>query len=244
MRLFGLVGYPLSHSFSPGYFTKKFREAKIDAEYRLFPLEDIQHFPALIEGYPQLSGLNVTIPYKEMVIPYLDTLDNTAMAIGAVNCIRTNNGRLEGFNTDAAGFFQSISPLLQGHHTRALILGTGGAAKAIEYILCSHGIECLLVSRFPGNKNVIYNDIDRQTIENHSLIINATPLGMFPDTQHKPPIPYEFITGRHLLYDVVYNPAETIFLKLGKERGAVVKNGYDMLVNQAEASWNIWNARQ
>ena len=241
MRIFGLIGYPLSHSFSPGYFKAKFLKEHIDADYRLFPIEDISRVPALIKECPLLSGLNITIPYKELVIPYLDFIDATASAVGAVNCIRVNKGKLEGFNTDVIGFHKSIAPLLQAHHTKALILGTGGASKAVGYILRQHNIECLYASRTSGSNSISYREIGREIIENYPVIINATPLGMYPAVSGKPAIPYEYITGRNLLYDLVYNPAETTFMKLGKEQGASVKNGYDMLLYQAEASWDIWN---
>jgi len=242
MRLFGLIGFPLSHSFSPEYFNYKFNREHIDADYRLFPLDAISAFPDLLVLYPQLSGLNVTIPYKEKIISYMDRLDPLASAIGAVNCIRFNENRLEGYNTDAMGFYESILSLLQPWHRSALVLGNGGASKAIRYILQEKGIGCLTVSRSATADSISYQDLDKNIIENHLLIINTTPLGMYPHESDAPDIPYEYLTGRHLLYDVVYNPAETLFLRQGSRKGAVVKNGYDMLLNQAEASWNIWNS--
>jgi len=241
MKLFGLIGYPLSHTFSPGYFNEKFKREHIHAEYRAFPLERLEEFPELLNLYPQLQGLNVTIPYKERIIPYLGRLDKLAQDIGAVNCIRLDEEGLTGFNTDASGFRDTIRPLLQARHKAALILGTGGASRAVRYILEQEGLECLLVSRTGEKGAVKYNELDRDMLERYTVIINTTPAGMYPRHEEAPAIPYRFLTAGHLLYDLIYNPAETLFLKKGRQQGAAVKNGYDMLIGQAEGSWSVWN---
>lgn len=239
--VYGLIGYPLSHSFSPGYFKEKFAKVEIDAVYRLFPLANIKELPQLLAKYPSLSGLNVTIPYKEQVIPFLDDIDNAAKAIGAVNCIKISNGQLKGYNTDVIGFEHSLAPLLQPQHTKALVLGTGGAAKAVAYVLGKLNINYQLVSSSDKTGTIAYRDISTDTIEEHKLIINTTPLGMHPNTDACPDIPYSALGETHLLYDLIYNPEETTFLKKGNAQGATTKNGYEMLVLQAEASWDIWN---
>lgn len=239
--VYGLIGYPLLHSFSPGYFKEKFAKAEIDAVYRLFPLANIKKLPQLLAKYPSLSGLNVTIPYKEQVIPFLDDIDNAAKAIGAVNCIKISNGKLKGYNTDVIGFEHSLVPLLQPQHTKALVLGTGGAAKAVAYVLGKLNINYQLVSSSDKTGTIAYRDISTDTIEEHKLIINTTPLGMHPNTDACPDIPYSALGETHLLYDLIYNPEETTFLKKGNAQGATTKNGYEMLVLQAEASWDIWN---
>lgn len=243
MKTYGLIGFPLSHSFSKGFFTKKFEEEQIAGhQYETFPIPAITEFPALLAQHPDLCGLNVTIPYKEQVIPYLDELSDAAAQIGAVNCIRFKDGKKKGFNTDVIGFRESLQPLLQPHHHKALVLGTGGAAKAVMYALQEMNIDYLVASRTPGNGTVAYSSLDQATMEAYTLIINTTPLGMYPNVDACPDIPYEYITSRHLLYDLVYNPAETLFLQKGAAQGAVIKNGYEMLILQAEASWDIWNA--
>jgi shikimate dehydrogenase len=254
VRLFGLIGHPLTHSFSEQYFNEKFRREGItDAAYKLFPLPDIQEFPALVKANPDLRGLNVTIPYKEQIIPLLDELDETAHEVGAVNCIRITpvsqlpTPILKGYNTDVHGFRQSIKPFLASHHDRALILGTGGAAKAVEYVLSKIGVECIFVSRrpadrFPGKTVLRYEDLNKYVMDACKLIVNCSPVGTFPLLQNAPVIPYAFITPDHFLYDLVYNPAETEFLRRGKEKGALVLNGLDMLKMQAEKAWEIWNA--
>lgn len=243
MKLFGLIGYPLSHTFSPGYFNEKFGKEHINAEYRPFPLEDLGRFPELLNTYPLLQGLNVTIPYKEKIIPYLDGLDKQAQDIGAVNCIRFNNGKLMGFNTDASGFRDTIAPLLQAHHKAALILGTGGASRAVRYILEQAGLQCLLVSRAQGKETIRYEELSSDILKKYNVIVNTTPVGMYPHQEEAPAIPYQYLTADHLLYDVIYNPAETLFLKKGRQQGAMIKNGYEMLVNQAEGSWLVWNGK-
>ncbi|MGX5819447.1 shikimate dehydrogenase family protein [Chitinophaga lutea] len=241
MRLFGLIGYPLSHSFSKGFFAEKFQREHIGGcRYDNYPIPAIDAFPALWEE-PELEGLNVTIPYKQAVMPYLDELSPAAEAIGAVNCIHRKDGKLTGYNTDVIGFGRSISALMQPHHTKALVLGTGGAAKAVKYFLRERGIRYLEVSRKAGDECFPYSVIDASVMASHTIIINTTPLGMYPNVDDAPPIPYEFITPQHLLYDLIYNPAETLFMKKGAEHGAVVKNGHEMLILQAEASWEIWN---
>lgn len=238
--MYGIIGYPLSHSFSPGYFREKFRLLGIDDTYDAFPLTAITELPALLEQYTGLQGLNVTIPYKQSVMAYLDELDATAEAVGAVNCIRIREGKLKGFNTDTIGFANSLKPLLGEEHRHALVLGTGGAAKAVVYALQQLGITYRLVSRTCGDLR--YEDLNQALIESHQLIINTTPLGMYPAVDQAPDLPYNLLGPAHLLYDLVYNPAETLFLQLGKAQGAAIKNGYDMLIGQAEAGWAIWNA--
>lgn len=244
MRQFGLIGYPLGHSFSKRFFTEKFQSENIDAAYETYPLENIQLFSELIQKV-ELSGINVTIPYKEQVIPFLDEMDEAAAEIGAVNVIRFTrlNGKLQlkGYNTDAIGFENSLKPLLKPHHTKALILGTGGASKAIRFVLNKLGIETQYVSRTASEGKITYEELSNDIIKEYSVIVNASPLGTFPKVDECPAIPYEFLTANHLLYDVVYNPAETLFLKKGKEKGATGINGEAMLTGQAIAAWEIWN---
>jgi shikimate dehydrogenase len=244
MKVFGLIGYPLSHSFSKGFFAEKFQKEGInDCIYENFPLEDISQFPALLEQQPDLRGLNVTIPYKEAVLPWLDELSPAAEQIKAVNCIQFHEGIRIGFNTDVMGFKRSLQPLLKPHHTNALVLGTGGAAKAVMFVLQELNIPYTAVSRRAHDGVITYNMLDKDIMTAHTIIINTSPLGMYPQVDAAPPIPYELITKHHLLYDLIYNPAETLFLKQGAGRGAAVKNGHEMLVLQAEASWDIWNER-
>jgi shikimate dehydrogenase len=241
MKQYGLIGFPLTHSFSKNYFTQKFTiEGIEDAVYNLFPLQDIAEFPALLE-HEQLCGLNVTIPYKEKVIPFLDGLNEEAAAIGAVNTIKFTDGKTTGYNSDSYGFEQSLLPLLQPQHTAALILGTGGASKAVEYVLKKLGIAVQYVSRTPSEKSVTYKNLDTEMLAHSMLLINCTPAGMYPDVDNAPDIPYELITDKHLLYDLIYNPDETRFLREGRTRGAQTKNGLEMLYLQAERSWAIWN---
>jgi shikimate dehydrogenase len=239
-KVFGIIGYPLSHSFSPAYFKKKFEAGHIDAAYNAFPLGNIEELPALLEKNNKLHGLNVTIPYKESVIKYLDETDVMAGTIGAVNCIAIKSGRTKGYNTDVIGFEKSLAPLLQSHHRHAFILGTGGASKAVAFVLNKLGISFQKVSReLTGALH--YDDITPELIKHHTLIINTTPLGMYPNTDTFPKLPYEAIGRQHLLYDLIYNPEETKFLSLGEKQGAVIKNGFEMLEIQAEESWRIWN---
>ena len=239
MKHFGLIGRTLGHSFSQRYFTEKFRQEGIDAEYRNYEMPDASGVSPLIESVPDLVGLNVTIPYKRDVIPLLSSLSDEARAIGAVNVIRIRDMR--GFNTDVVGFRESLRPLLQPHHTRALVLGTGGASLAVKHGLHQLGIETQSVSRTRTRDTITYSDLDAEVMKSHTIIVNCTPLGTFPNVDECPDIPYHMLTSRHLLFDLVYNPAETLFLRRGRELGATVKNGYEMLVLQAEAAWRIWN---
>lgn len=240
-KLFGLIGYPLGHSFSQGYFTEKFKSLGLhDHQYQNFPIADLSAFPELIAQHPQLCGLNVTIPHKQNIIPYLHVLDDQAAAVGAVNCIRIDNRKLTGFNTDVDGFKMSIKPFLENHYERALILGTGGAAKAVAYVLRQWGIPFHFVSRQKGVDAVAYTDINAVSIAHYKLIINTTPMGMFPDAAAAPELPYEALSPSHFLYDLIYNPEETKFLQLGKLAGAKTMNGMSMLRLQAEKSWEIW----
>jgi shikimate dehydrogenase len=257
MRTFGLIGFPLSHSFSRKYFKEKFIREKLEGHfYQNFPLQEIQEFPNILHQNPHLLGLNVTIPYKLDIIPFLDELDPTAKAVGAVNTIKITrlnasdglddlkgNFYLKGYNTDIFGFEMSIRPLLQPNHYKALVLGTGGASKAIEYVLKKLGISYLIVSRNPkGDQQVHYKALNAQAIAQFPFIINTTPLGTSPNVHECPDIPYEYITSEHFLYDLVYNPDVTLFLQRGKEKGAIVQNGLSMLKLQAEKAWEIWNS--
>jgi shikimate dehydrogenase len=242
-KLYGLIGYPLSHSFSKKYFTAKFeREGIADCVYELFPLERIELFPDLIASHPQLKGINVTIPYKEKVLAYLHQVSDPVKEIGACNCIKIENEQLTAYNTDVMGFQQSLQPLLQPHHTRALVLGTGGSAKAVIWVLNQLGIEYSSVSRKGGAGIFSYDELSKEMIKNHPLIINTTPLGMQPNTESKPSLPYEAVSVQHLCFDLVYNPAKTAFLAEAEKRGAAIKNGEEMLVFQAEAAWEIWKS--
>ena len=244
MRQFGLIGFPLGHSFSKQFFTEKFERENIEADYDLYELADINGFTALIENN-ELCGLNITIPYKEAIIPFLDELDDTAAKIGAVNVIKfIRNGdklTLKGYNSDAIGFENSIKPFLKPHHTKALILGTGGASKAIDYSLQKLGIETTIVSRTAKPGILTYQELNVEILSENLVIVNASPVGMFPHADECPDIPYSFLTDKHLLFDAVYNPAETLFLKKGKEYGTKGLNGEVMLIGQAEAAWEIWN---
>ena len=237
MRTFGLIGKNLSHSFSARYFNEKFYKERItDAEYLNFEINDISKFTHLIKTQ-KFSGLNVTIPYKESIIPFLDELTEDAETIGAINTIQFKDNKLIGHNTDIVGFKQSISPILDGRKS-ALILGDGGAAKAIKLGLKQLNISFKIVARKDSFK---YSDISTQDIDCNKIIINTTPLGMFPNTESYPKIPYKKLTEKHLLFDLIYNPSDTLFLKYGREQKSQIKNGLEMLQIQAEASWNIWN---
>lgn len=242
IKSYGLIGYPLSHSFSKKYFTEKFeRESIKDHFYELFPIESIRDLPSIISAHSTLAGLNVTIPYKEQVIDYLDSCSPVVEEIGACNCIRIIDGKLKGYNTDVIGFSRSLEPKLKASHKKALVLGTGGAAKAVHYALKQKGIDFLQVSRKKSDLSISYEDITEQLIKEYTLIINTTPLGMYPDVDKAPDIPYQFLGTEHYLFDLVYNPPTTKFLSEGKKHGAEIENGADMLVIQAEASWDIWN---
>lgn len=246
MKLFGLLGHPLSHSFSKGFFNNKFSAEGISATYQNFDLEDIEHFPNLISEYCELNGLNVTIPYKQAVIPYLDQLDETASHIGAVNVVKFirdgNKTVLKGYNSDVVGFSDSISSMLSVTHNKALVLGTGGASKAVIYALNKLGLQTTLVSRVGVGEVLSYSDITPEKLQEFNVIVNTTPLGMYPNIDTAPDLPYEAIDGSFVCYDLVYNPEETKFLRLCKERGAKIKNGHEMLILQALESWRIWNA--
>jgi shikimate dehydrogenase len=240
---FGLLGKNISYSFSKKYFTEKFALGNLEGYvYENFDIQSIEDFPKLITENPDLKGLNVTIPYKEEIIPYLSKLSKKASQIGAVNVIRfTKNGKLKGYNSDYYGFKKSLQPSLQPHHKKALILGTGGAAKAIAFALNELGILHTFVSREEKEGMIDYNRINATTFDNYHIIINCTPLGTSPNTKEFPPIPYNFFTEKHIAFDLIYNPEETQFLKKAKKKGAIIKNGYEMLVFQAEKAWKIWN---
>lgn len=247
MKGYGLIGFPLTHSFSSRYFADKFKKESIaDCYYRNFPLEHIKKLPVLISENPDLQGLNVTIPYKEQVIAFLDELDEGAMAVGAVNTIKifrtADSIHLKGYNTDVYGFRTSIQSLLKPVHNKALILGTGGASKAVSFVLKGLGIRTIFVSRNPReNEHIAYHDLTGETITSCLLIINTSPVGMYPHVNECPDIPYQHVTNQHVLYDLIYNPPETEFMKRGRKRGAVTLNGYEMLHHQAEKAWEIWN---
>ncbi len=247
MKKYGLLGYPLKHSFSQKYFTQKFSKEHIEAAYLNFEIEDIADICKIIRENLELVGLNVTLPHKETVMKYLTDLDEEAKNIGAVNVIKIkrvsdNKTYLKGYNTDIIGFTKPLKVFLNDDiHKKALILGTGGASKAVYHGLVKLGIDPVFVSRSPKQGAFTYQDLNKEIMHEHTIIVNTTPLGTFPDVDKSPDIPYEYITSRHLLYDLVYNPAETKFLKLGKERGAKIKNGADMLEIQALEAWKIWN---
>lgn len=245
-RLFGLIGYPLSHSFSKKYFGEKFANLHIeDAFYELFPIPSIEALPDLLKAHENLVGLNVTIPYKEQVIQYLDELDPAAAEIGAVNTIKIDAGKLKGYNTDVYGFAYALEKTMQDHKLlmeRALILGTGGAAKAVAWQLRKMGMTTSLVSRKKAPDIYTYEEIDERVVTNHQLIVNTTPLGMSPRTDTCPDLPYQAMGPGHLAYDLVYNPAETLFMKKAKAAGAFTLNGQLMLEQQAEKAWQIWTA--
>lgn len=247
MRKFGLIGYPLSHSFSKKFFTEKFiAEGIKNAAYELYPIEHIDLFSALISDDPELCGINVTIPYKVKVLPFLDEMDEASTQIGAVNCIsieRDENGNrhLKGYNTDAYGFEESLKPMLGEAHHRALVFGDGGAAKAIKYVLGKLGIDFLVVTRSPSETSILYTEVDEAMLKQYTILINTTPLGMSPSYDTRPEIPYQYLTDQHIAYDLVYNPEETLFLKEVRLHGGKTKNGLEMLHLQAIRSWEIWN---
>lgn len=247
-KLFGLIGYPLGHSFSLPYFTQKFEKEKVNAEYRNFPLEHISDFEALVKREPELVGLNVTVPYKQKIIPYLDALHPTARSIGAVNTIFfcRKDGRLTllGYNSDVIGFERSLKEHLGEEDRKALVLGSGGSSRAVIHVLTELGIECRVVSRQEGEGRLSYRELNAGIISGSSLIINTSPLGMYPEVEGFPDIPYGALGPRHLLFDLVYNPEKTLFLKKGQEQGARIVNGSDMLIYQAEASWEYWNKKR
>ena len=248
MDKYGLIGYPLGHSFSINYFNQKFADEGINAKYINFEIPDIENLIEVLHLNPELKGLNVTIPYKEKVLEYLDVVSPEARAIGAVNVIRVihegSKIRLKGFNSDVIGFTQSIEPMLEKHHKKALILGTGGASKAVSFGLETFGLETVFVSRYQRPNTICYEDITPEVVREYSVIVNCTPLGMFPNTEVCPPLPYEALDEKNILYDLIYNPDETLFMKRGAERGANVKNGLEMLLLQAFASWEFWNGKE
>ncbi|MCR4773098.1 MAG: shikimate dehydrogenase [Prevotella sp.] len=245
MDRYGLIGYPLGHSFSKDFFNEKFENESIDAIYNNYEIDDIRCLPEIVASNPKLRGLNVTIPYKEKVIGYLDSLSNEAKAIGAVNVIRVehegNNVRLKGYNSDVIGFTKSIEPLLERYHKKALILGTGGASKAISYGLKTLGLETKFVSRTAHKDMFTYGEITAEVVKEYNVIVNCTPVGMYPNVEKCPELPYEAMDSHNLLYDLIYNPDQTMFMQKGAANGAVVKNGLEMLLLQAFESWNIWN---
>ncbi|MGZ9735902.1 shikimate dehydrogenase family protein [Flavobacterium sp. GNP002] len=242
-KRFGLLGRNISYSFSKGYFTDKFNSENFaGCTYENFDIPEIAAFPEVIKNTSDLKGLNVTIPYKETIIPFLDKLSKKAELIGAVNTIKiTKKGKLKGYNTDYYGFKKSLEPLLQPHHKKALILGTGGASKGVAFALDELDIPYTFVSREAKENGIDYDRINATTFDNYQIIINATPVGTSPNVEAFPLIPYEFFTEKHIAYDLIYNPAETQFLKKAKQQGAQIKNGLDMLIFQAEKAWKIWN---
>jgi shikimate dehydrogenase len=261
MKKYGLIGYPLSHSFSKKYFTDKFEKLHItDAQYELYPIAHISDLQDMLNSQPNMCGLNVTVPHKINVMKYLDWVEDNAKAVGAINCvriisegsvpasfhgegrIRNHDFRLEGYNTDIYGFENSLKPLLTDEMNSALVLGDGGAAKAVKCVLKNLGISMTIVTRTAHENNILFKDLEPRHIKNNLLIINTTPLGTAPNIEEYPGIPYDAITKQHLLFDLVYNPEKTLFLKKGEEKGARIKNGYEMLVLQAEKSWEIWNS--
>jgi shikimate dehydrogenase len=248
MDKYGLIGYPLGHSFSINYFNQKFADEVINAKYMNFEIPSIDALAEVLDSNPELKGLNVTIPYKQKVMEFLDQISPEARAIGAVNVIRvTHEGKdikLKGFNSDVIGFTQSIEPMLEPYHKKALILGTGGASKAIDYGLKSLGLETVFVSRYRRPETICYEDITPDVVKEYNVIVNCTPIGMFPKTEECPLLPYEAMDEKNILYDLIYNPDETLFMKMGAERGASVKNGLEMLLLQAFASWEFWNGKE
>ncbi|WP_298505932.1 shikimate dehydrogenase [uncultured Maribacter sp.] len=239
---FGLVGKNISYSFSRGYFKEKFKNLGLENySYVNFDLETINAFKAIAENTDTINGLNVTIPYKEVIIPFLQCLDKDAEKIGAVNTIKVTKDGLKGYNTDVHGFQYTIEPHIKKHHTKALILGTGGASKAVSFVLDSLGISHTYVSRKSGENKYAYNDLTKEIIEEHTVIVNTTPLGTHPNITDKPALPYHYITPKHLLFDLIYNPEKTAFLKEGESQGATICNGEKMLEIQAEKAWDIWN---
>ena len=248
MDKYGLIGYPLGHSFSISYFNEKFANEGIDAKYINFDIPDIKDLTEILDSNPELKGLNVTIPYKQQVLGYLDYISPEARSIGAVNVIRVvHKGKkvfLRGYNSDVIGFTKSIEPLLDPSHKKALILGTGGASKAINYGLKSLGIETLFVSRYERPNTIQYQSITPEMVHEYQVIVNCTPVGMYPHADECPELPYDAMDSHNLLYDLIYNPDETLFMKKGIEHGATVKNGLEMLLLQAFASWEFWNGKE
>lgn len=248
MDKYGLIGYPLGHSFSISYFNQKFQDENIDAVYENYEIPSIDELPEVLSSNPELKGINVTIPYKEKVLPFLDSISPEARAIGAVNVIRVshkgNKTLLKGYNSDVIGFTKSIEPMLDKKlHRKALILGTGGASKAIDYGLRNLGLETVFVSRYERPGTIQYKNITPEVVKEYNVIINCTPLGMYPKTEVCPELPYEAMDNHTILYDLIYNPDETLFMKRGAEYGANVKNGLEMLLLQAFSSWEFWHEK-
>lgn len=242
MAKFGLIGKNIDYSFSKNFFSKKFEKENLPHSYENFDIVQITDFPEILEQNPRLKGFNVTIPYKEQIIPYLDSVEKTAAEIGAVNTVKIyNDGRLQGFNTDYFGFSKGLEEFLPLNNKKALILGTGGASKAVDYALQQLGFTTTFVSRKSKNHTLAYNQLNQVAMEENCLIVNCTPLGTFPNTERFPPLPYHFITPHHLLFDLIYNPAVTLFMQKGHQQGAQVTNGLRMLEMQAEKAWEIWN---
>jgi shikimate dehydrogenase len=244
MKIYGLIGYPLSHSFSQRYFNQKFQKESIsDCRFDLLPIEQIEQFPVLLRDIAGIKGLAVTIPYKEDIMPYLSELDSNAREIQAVNCITITRFGLKGFNTDVIGFEKSIAPLIKPHHKKALILGSGGSSKAVAFFLKKSGIDFLIVSRNKSNlsNHITYSDIDEYLMMQYNLVINCSPVGQFPDVDKQPDIPYQFVTPKHLFFDLIYNPVKSNFLEMAELKGAIIKNGREMLEIQAEENWKLWN---
>ena len=249
MDKYGLIGYPLGHSFSISYFNQKFTDEGINAKYENYEIASIDELTEILDSTPELRGLNVTIPYKEKVIPFLDSISPEARAIGAVNVIRVTHEKnktiLKGFNSDVIGFTQSIEPMIDKKwHKKALILGTGGASKAISYGLKSLGIEPVFVSRYERPNTIQYEMITPEVVKEYNVIVNCTPLGMYPNTDICPNLPYEAMDNHTILYDLIYNPDQTLFMRKGAEYGAEVKNGLEMLLLQAFASWEFWHGKE
>lgn len=244
MKTYGIIGYPLTHSFSKQYFTEKIeREAIADAVYHSFPLKSIEEFPALLKENPSLRGLSITIPYKEKVLKFVTSFSAEVKEIGAANCIRIREGVLTAYNTDIIGFEKSFVKKLKPNQKKALVLGTGGASKAVQYVLKKLGINFLVVSRNENSREkfIQYNQITEDIIQEYNIVINTTPLGMSPDKDTCPDIPYHILTTNHYLYDLVYKPTKTLFLHKGEQQGATIENGYEMLIIQADENWKRWN---
>ncbi len=243
MRRYGLIGYPLSHSFSQKYFTEKFSALGIkDCVYENYSLKDISELTSILQSSKDICGLNITIPHKRNILDFVTEATEIVKEIGACNCIHFKDGKRIGYNTDVYGFTESLKPFLKNNHQNALILGTGGASAAVQYALKKMGIGIQYVSRNASESSISYEMLDEPLLSKYSLIINTTPLGMYPNVADCPPIPYQWLSPQHHLFDLVYNPSETTFLRLGKEQGASIQNGADMLVLQAEESWRIWNS--
>ncbi len=243
MNLYGLIGYPLGHSFSKKFFSDKFkREGLIDYQYELFPISTLSDLPLIITSNPSLKGFNVTIPYKQQILKYVTETTEAVRDIGAANTIKIQGDKIIAYNTDVIGFQNSLIKKLKTTHSKALILGTGGSSKAVQYVLKNLSIDFLLVSRnlLPLSEIVNYAALNEAIMSDHTLIINCSPVGMSPHDKDYPQIPYQFISAKHYLFDLIYNPDETVFLKKGKEKGALIQNGYEMLLLQAEESWKIW----